>query len=228
MKIAIVVAMQTEFDMVKDIFTSITSIEEKNIQYFKGKIADNDVVLMKCGIGKVNSAVRLSELLNAFSPDLVINSGVAGGIDASVNIGEVVVGDMCCYHDVWCGEGAWGQVQGLPLYFRGDAKTIKQLQNFSLPNIHFGLICTGDQFVTHKTGLQTIKKHFPQALAVDMESASMAHICYQRSVPFLSIRVVSDTPDADTDNETQYFDFWENAPKRSFAVLEKLLAINSH
>ena len=78
---------------------------------------------MKCGIGKVNAAVRLSELINVFAPDMVVNTGVAGGIDTEVNVGDVVVGRQCCYHDVWCGEGAWGQMQGLPLYFDGNRKT---------------------------------------------------------------------------------------------------------
>ena len=205
MKIAIVVALQTEFDLVKNIFTSFKEVENRNITFFKGDISGKEVALMKCGIGKVNAAVRLSELINIFAPDMVINTGVAGGIDTEVNVGDVVVGRQCCYHDVWCGEGAWGQMQGLPLYF------------------HTGLICTGDQFITESIGLQTIKYNFPKALAVDMESAAMAHICYQRNIPFASIRVVSDTPDKETDNQTQYFDFWETAPKRTFDVLKKVL-----
>ena len=223
MKIAIVVALQTEFDLVKNIFTSFKEVENRNITFFKGDISGKEGALMKCGIGKVNAAVRLSELINIFAPDMVVNTGVAGGIDTEVNVGDVVVGSQCCYHDVWCGEGAWGQMQGLPLYFDGSQKVLDIVEGLSLDNLHTGLICTGDQFITEAIGLQTIKHNFPKALAVDMESAAMAHICYQRNIPFASIRVISDTPDKETDNQTQYFDFWETAPKRTFDVLKKVL-----
>ena len=197
--------------------------ENRHITFFKGDISGKEVALMKCGIGKVNAAVRLSELINVFAPDMVVNTGVAGGIDTEVNVGDVVVGRQCCYHDVWCGEGAWGQMQGLPLYFDGSRKILDIVEGLSLDNLHTGLICTGDQFITESIGLQAIKRNFPKALAVDMESAAMAHICYQRNIPFASIRVISDTPDKETDNQTQYFDFWETAPKRTFDVLKKVL-----
>jgi len=114
-------------------------------------------------------------------------------------------------------------MQGLPLYFDGSRKILDIVEGLSLDNLQTGLICTGDQFITEAIGLQTIKRNFPKALAVDMESAAMAHICYQRNIPFASIRVVSDTPDKETDNQTQYFDFWETAPKRTFDVLKKVL-----
>ncbi len=223
MKIAIIVALQTEFDLVKNIFTSYKEITDRNITFFKGEIAEHEVALMKCGIGKVNASVRLSELFHLFSPDLVINTGVAGGIHTNVNVGDIVVGERCCYHDVWCGEGAWGQVQGLPLYFDGNRQVIDIIRKLRLDSIHIGLICTGDRFITENNGFQTIKHHFPNALAVDMESAAMAHVCYQRNMPFVSIRVISDTPERERDNQTQYFDFWETAPKRTFDVLRKAL-----
>ena len=90
--LAIVVALQTEFDFVKNIFTSFKEVEDRHITFFKGEISGKEVALMKCGIGKVNAAVRLSELINIFAPDMVINTGVAGGIDTEMNVGDVVVG----------------------------------------------------------------------------------------------------------------------------------------
>lgn len=223
MKIAIIVALQTEFDLVKNIFTSYKEFDEKNIKFFKGEISNHEVALMKCGIGKVNAAVGIAELFHVFSPDLVINTGVAGGIDQSVEVGDIIIGEQCCYHDVWCGEDAWGQVQGLPLYFAGNRKIIDIIKSISVDNTHLGLICTGDQFITEDTGFKEIKRNFPKALAVDMESAAMAHVCYQRNMPFVSIRVISDTPHKATDNHTQYFDFWETAPRLTFDVLRQVL-----
>lgn len=223
MKIALVVAMQVEFDLVKNIFSSYTEVEEKNLTFFRGNIGNHEIALIKSGIGKVNAAVKVAELINTFSPDMLINTGVAGGISTNVGVGEIVVAEECCYHDVWCGTGAWGQVQGLPLYFSSDYRIIEALKSLEQDNMHFGLICTGDQFITENIGLEAIQRRFPQGLAVDMESAAMAHVCYQRSVPFASVRVISDTPDKSADNHTQYFDFWETAPKLTFEVIRQLL-----
>lgn len=223
MKIALVVAMQVEFDLVKNIFSSYVEVENRNLTFFRGHIGSHEVALVKSGIGKVNAAVKVAELINIFSPDILINTGVAGGINSEVGVGEIVVGTQCCYHDVWCGQGSWGQVQGLPLYFHANANIIETIKTLNLDNLHLGLICTGDQFITEQTGLEAIQRNFPQALAVDMESAAMAHVCYQRHIPFASIRVVSDTPDKSADNHTQYFDFWETAPKLTFDIIRRLL-----
>lgn len=223
MKIAIIVALQAEFDLVKNIFENYNEIFENNISFIKGKISENEVVLMKSGIGKVNAAVQLSELISVFKPDYAINTGVAGGIDKSLKVGDVVISEKCAYHDVWCGEGEWGQVQGLPLYFYSSDILLQKLKNIATDNTHFGLICTGDQFITQNAVLQEIKQKFPTSLAVDMESAAMAHICYLRKIPFVSIRVISDTPFAEKENLNQYFDFFQTAPKLTFEILKRFI-----
>ena len=92
--------------------------------------------------------------------------------------------------------------------------------------IHGGLICTGDRFVEDAAELAAIKRHFPQGMAVDMESAAIAQTCFVYGVPFLSFRIVSDTPGAHDDNFAQYRDFWATMAERSFqttwAFLERL------
>jgi adenosylhomocysteine nucleosidase len=224
-KLAIIVALQAEFDLVKNIFENYENIFENNLSFIRGKIGDNDVVLMKSGIGKVNAAVQLSELIGIFKPDYVINTGVAGGIDKVLRVGDAVVSEKCAYHDVWCGEGAWGQVQGLPLYFNGSTVLLQKIKEIAAADIHFGLICTGDQFISENAVLQNIKHNFPDVLAVDMESAAMAHVCFLRSVPFVSVRIISDTPFLEKENINQYFDFFQNAPKRTFEILQKIIEI---
>jgi adenosylhomocysteine nucleosidase len=222
-KIAVIVALQAEFDLVKNIFETQQEVFSNHISFIKGQIGGNEVVLMKSGIGKVNAAVQLSELISVFQPDYAVNTGVAGGIDRELNVGDVVVAQKCAYHDVWCGEGSLGQVQGLPLYFESSPILLQKLKEITDSNTHFGLICTGDRFITEFTGLQEIKSNFPDALAVDMESAAMAHVCHLRNVPFVSVRIISDTPDGARDNTAQYFDFWKDAPERTFEVLKKLI-----
>ena len=223
MKFAIIVALQSEFDLVKNIFENCEEVSENNLHFVKGNVNDNEVILAKSGIGKVNAAVLLTELLHIFHPDYVVNTGVAGGIDGILKVGDVVVSEKCCYHDVWCGEGSWGQVQGLPLYFEGDKVLLQKLKTISEKNMHFGLICTGDQFITQNSVLHKIKENFPTALAVDMESAAMAQVCYLRNVPFVAVRVISDTPFAEKENAVQYFDFLNSAPKLTFGILKKLI-----
>ena len=224
-KLAIIVALQAEFDLVKNIFENYEDIFENNLSFIKGNIFENEVVLMKSGIGKVNAAVQLSELISIFQPDFVINTGVAGGIDKSLKVGDVVISEKCAYHDVWCGEGEWGQVQGLPLYFESSAVLLQKFSAIAVENTYFGLICTGDQFITQNAVLQQIKQNFPAAMAVDMESAAMAHVCYLRKTPFVSIRVISDTPFAEKENLNQYFDFFQNAPELTFDILKKIISM---
>jgi adenosylhomocysteine nucleosidase len=221
-KIAVIVALQAEFDLVKNIFETTDKIVYSHISFVKGQIGNNEVALMKSGIGKVNAAVQLSELINIFCPEYVVNTGVAGGINKDLGVGHVVVAQQCAYHDVWCGQGSWGQVQGAPLYFDSSPVLLQKLKTIADSNTHFGLICSGDMFITEHTGLQEIKNNFPDVLAVDMESAAMAHVCYLRKVPFVSVRVISDTPGEKGDNSAQYLDFWADAPIRTFKVLKKL------
>ena len=88
--------------------------------------------------------------------------------------------------------------------------------------LHGGLICSGDQFITNRTQLQTIKNRFTDGLAVDMESGALAQVCYIYKVPFLSFRIISDTPGANNHFD-QYQNFWETMADRSFGVTKALL-----
>ena len=100
----------------------------------------------------------------------------------------------------------------------------------SSPIIHEGLIVTGDWFVDSKDKMREIIGHFPEAKAVDMESAAIAHTCYRMGVPFISFRIISDLPLQDTD-ASMYHDFWERIADNSFQVtshyLERLLTPQS-
>ena len=190
--------------------------------FHRGKMGRHDVMVMQCGIGKVNAAMGALTLVNAFLPDFIINSGVAGGADQSVNVMDVVAGERVAYHDVWCGpESELGRVQGLPLYFEGAKRLLKFLPDRS--DIHKGLICSGDQFIDTMESIDKIKGYFPDALAVDMESGAIAQVCYVNHVPFLALRVISDSPGAGHDNTRQYLDFWTDAPQESFNIVQDII-----
>lgn len=192
--------------------------------YIEGNIRQNEVILTQCGIGKVNAAAGTVELIRNFQPDCIISTGVAGGIDPCLKVMDVVVSRQTVYHDVWCGDGnAYGQVQGLPTFFQGNDKLYECALSLDTETpVHGGLICTGDQFITDRSELNKIKKDFPEGLAVDMESAAIAQVCHLYKVPFISFRIISDTPGADKHFE-QYLNFWAEMADRSFHVTETFL-----
>ena len=138
---------------------------------------------------------------------------------------DIVLGEDVVYHDVWCGEeNEYGQVQGLPPLFHGDKNLINKAAAISSDiKIIKGLIASGDLFVSDITELKKIKNHFPTGLAVDMESAAIAQTCYLYNTPFLSIRIISDTPGIDNHYQ-QYLDFWNKAPEKSCEIICQLIA----
>ena len=224
-RIAIIVAMQSEFNLVSNILEHAEPREIEGAKALVGELSGKQIILLKSGIGKVNAAMQVTSLIAEMHPDYIINSGVAGGIGEGMHQGDIVVGTEACYHDVWCGEGEWGQVQGFPLKFPANEHLLEAAKSVEKDNsqLVFGLICTGDQFISDLATLQGIKKNFPDGKAVDMESAAIAQVCYAKQVPFMSLRIVSDTPGMEPDNTTQYLDFFAEAPKKTFAVLRQLL-----
>ena len=185
---------------------------------WSGKIFNHDVCLSKCGIGKVNSALNTYRFIKHLEPELVINSGVAGG--AGSPIGTVMVADRVAYSDVWCGPGTeYGQADGFPLFLEPSDKVLKLAYDSGMAT---GLICSGDKFISTAEEIAFIRGKFPEVKAVDMESASIAQTCLLCNVPFAIIRIISDTP-GEGENISQYKDFWTKAPEKTFEVLSKLL-----
>ena len=225
MKLGIITAMGSEYDQLAQLLADKVEQNEGRHQYITGHLGDNELVLMQCGIGKVNAAAGTADLIHAHHPDCIISTGVAGGIDKCLKVMEVVVSSRIVYHDVWCGEGnAYGQVQGLPLYFEGNRTLLDcALGLASETRIHDGLICTGDKFITDRMELNEIKKQFPDGLAVDMESGAIAHVCYLNKISFISFRIISDTPGVDHHFE-QYLNFWGEMADRSFGVTHAFLS----
>lgn len=222
MKIGIIVAMHKELELLLPLLQNSEESRMGGCEFYRGKVGRHDVIAMQCGIGKVNAAIGTLTLVNSFLPDFVINSGVAGGADQSISVMDVVAGARVAYHDVWCGpESELGQVQGLPLYFEGAKRLLDLVPNRE--GIHKGLICSGDQFIDTLDAVSRIKGNFPEALAVDMESGAIAQVCHLNKVPFLALRVISDSPGASHDNTRQYLDFWADAPQETFNLVKDII-----
>lgn len=225
MRIAILVAMDKELSL---LMHAMPEYKEEKIGeniYYRGEIGGKEVVAGKCGIGKVNSALRTAALLREVKPDLVLNSGVAGGADASMSVGSVLIADKVAYHDVWCGPGTeYGAADGMPVYLMPDPESLDEAKRIfsDTDGIRYVLICSGDKFIHLAEEVKEIKGHFPEALAVDMESASIGQTCIMAGVPFLIVRVMSDTPGSG-DNLSQYKNFWGEAPSKTFDCVRRLI-----
>lgn len=218
MKILLLAAMDKEINLLLNTMTATEVIQDNGQNLTLGSINQHEVMLGKCGIGKVNSALNTLRFIQYFKPDMVINSGVAGG--AGLPIGTVLVANAVAYHDVWCGPGTlYGQADGLPLLMQPSPEIISIASN---RNLSEGLICSGDKFISSAEEIKSIRDKFPEVKAVDMESASIAQCCILQNVPFGIVRVVSDTP-GEGENITQYKDFWTKAPEKTFSVLKLLL-----
>ena len=222
MRIGIIVAMDKELALLLPLM-DCHKVENKMSCYFHtGHIGSHEIVAMECGIGKVNAAISTLLMLEEYKLDLVISTGVAGAADPSINVMDIVVADKISYHDVWCGPGTeYGQAAGMPKYFTSDAKISALLPDND--NIRHGLLCSGDTFIDSIKKVQDIKSNFHKALAVDMESAAIAHVCSKKEVPIFCMRVISDSPGAGHDNAKQYDDFWSEAPEHTFEIIKELL-----
>ena len=223
--IGILTAMSVEFRQVAAMMQETQTVSSGPQEFLVGRVGENRVALLQCGIGKTNAATGVTNLIMTFRPDCVISTGAAGGIDAKLGVMDVVVGSEVCYHDVNCGDNCDpGQVQGLPRHFMGDERLVG-IATALQTDVHIvpGLICTGDQFITNRTELDVIKQKYPQGLAVDMESAAIAQVCYLWQVPFLSFRIISDTPGV-KGHFDQYLNFWETMADKSFSVTKEFLS----
>ena len=223
--IGVLTAMSVEYRQVAAMLQDAETVKSGPQEFLVGSLGESKVVLLQCGIGKTNAATGVTNLIMTFHPDCVISTGVAGGIDTRLDVMDVVIGKEVCYHDVYCGDNCDpGQVQGLPRLFKGDERLV-ELASTLKTDVHIvsGLICSGDQFITNRDELDGIKGKYPQGLAVDMESGAIAQVCHLWSIPFLSFRIISDTPGVKA-HFKQYLNFWDTMADKSFAVTKEFLS----
>lgn len=216
--------MSKELQLLLPMMKGVETTEVNGFRFHTGTIGTASVVAMQCGIGKVNASVGCMTMIDRFHPDLIINTGVAGGTGSAAGILDIVVADAVAYHDVWCGPGTeWGEAAGCPRLMETDARLMSLECLNDVPHLHKGLIASGDIFVDQASQVKHILSLYPQAMAVDMESGALAQTCRMRGLPFFCFRVVSDTPGEGVDNAAQYEHFWEDAPKSAFALLSHII-----
>lgn len=224
--IGIIGAMEEEVAILKDKIENLEEIKIAHVIFYKGNLEGKDIILTQSGIGKVNVAISTTLLINQFKPDLIINTGSAGALDKSLNVGDVVVSDMVAYHDADARAFGYqlGQIPQMPAQFVADKKlidkateAIKQQQI----NAKTGLIVSGDSFIGTSEQRMTIKANFPQAMAAEMEATAIAQTCHQFNMPFIITRAISDL--ADGDAGITFEAFLEKAAISSSEIVERLI-----
>lgn len=187
---------RTTYPIGKVLFLCAMEEEAKRI---KDEKAPFEKIVEVVGIGKVNAAVNAVRLIEKYNPNYVVSFGFAGAIRnvPFVQKNDIVFGNRVFYHDVWCGEpNLFGQVQGYPQFFEcAENKAISDFIAIALATytqIHTGAIATGDHFVTKASEADRIRAICWDTLCVDMESAAIAQVCYDKKIPFLAYKIISD------------------------------------
>lgn len=192
-------------------------------EYIQSK-GRQDIACRLSRIGKVNAALAADALIRDYSPEMVLSIGCAGSFVKGVSEGDVILAERTAYHDVWCGEGnEMGQVDGFPKFFHCDATLLEKACK-ALPEARRGLIISGDQFFISEQEDERQKDLYPEALAVDMESTAVAQVCHLYHIPFLAVKIISDTH-LDGKQAEHYEGFWQDMAVESFKVLEKILEV---
>jgi len=198
--IGIIAALDEEIEAIKKTMKEVSIKEIYELQFIQGRINEKDVVLVRCGVGKVNAARTTQILLNNFNIEYVVNVGTAGSLNESIEIGDIVIGEMLVQHDfdLRAAGREKGYITDIGKYFYSDKNLIeKAKKTIGSMNEHFncfiGTIATGDIFVQDIQVKERIMDEF-NADCAEMEGAAIAQVCTLDQIPFIVIRSISDKP----------------------------------
>lgn len=202
LSIGIIAAMEEEVCYLREALQEHASESHAGILFYYGKLAaDNgkniQVVLARSGIGKVNAALTCQLMIDRFGVSLVVNTGSAGGLATNQRIGDFVLADRLCHHDIdvtLLGLRP-GELPDLPRYYPVKPVYVQLLDVLAreqdIPH-HIGTIATGESFIYRPDQVTYIKKHFEQVVACEMEAAAVAQVAYLNEVDVVVIRGLSD------------------------------------
>lgn len=229
MKFGIIAAMPQELKILVEQLQDKVEVTVLGRTYYQGRMGQHEVVLVQSGIGKVMSAMSVAILADRFAVDAIVNTGSAGAVADGIAIGDVVVATHLAYHDVdvTAFGYAYGQMAGQELYYPADQVLLEQLTGVLAEQeitSHLGLIVTGDSFIAGQDKIASIKEHFPEVLAVEMEGAAIAQAAVNTGKPFLVIRAMSDTAQGDANITFDEFiiQAGERSAKTLIAFLEQV------
>jgi adenosylhomocysteine nucleosidase len=226
--IGIIGAMDTEVVSLKSELKNPQSETVMGVEFVSGELEGRDVVIARCGIGKVQAALCATIMISNFKAARLINTGVGGALYSELITGDVVVSSSTCLHDV--DHTATGEALGkLPdldtVYFPADETLIELavsagenvLRNHS---VYVGIIATGDQFIADSDKKDFIGEHFG-AYVAEMEGGAIGEVCYLNKIPYVVIRAVSDSADESAGGDYPFS--VEEAAQNSAAIVREMV-----
>ena len=201
-KIGIIGAMELEVEELKSKLSNAKVTKKAGMEFFEGTLSGADVVIVRCGIGKVNAALCVQILADLFHVTHVINTGVAGSLNAKLDIGDILVSRDAVQHDM--DVSPLGYAPGIvpqleSSFFQADENLIRLAMESCAsvnPDIHVlsGRVLSGDQFIAGKETKERLISTF-QGDCAEMEGAAIAHGAYLNQIPFVILRAISDKAD---------------------------------
>lgn len=197
-KIGILCAGEEELAPFLELIPFLETREKAMVKFHLGRFCGMELVAAYSGVCKVNAAIAAQVMIDTFQVTHLLNGGTAGAMDEQVKLFDTIISEQALYHDVaediltefhpWLKENVFPAGKELLAAAKAYSLTVPE------EPIRFGKMATGEQFITMEKREEINQRYAP--LSVDMETASMAHVCYANRVPFLSVRTITDTPEA--------------------------------
>lgn len=193
LKAGIICAADTELAPFLPHIEDVTVTERAMLRFYEGTINGVAVVAVYSGVCKVNAAIAAQVLIDHYTVNAMVNAGTAGGIDQKVALFDTVISTQAVYHDVakeiLTEFHPWME----SIYFQADAKFLEIAKEIAHENhaVHLGCMATGEKFIEDHMREAIMQTYAP--LSVDMETASIAHVCYANHIPFIAVRSITDT-----------------------------------
>lgn len=220
--------MELEVEALKEQMDVKNIIEKASMKFYEGTLRSKDVVIVQCGIGKVNAGICVQILADLFQVDAVINTGVAGSLRAEINIGDIVVSTDACEHDM--DVTALGYKQGIipqmkESFFKADRQLVEAAIEVCREvnpdiNVYEGRVLSGDQFISGEEIKNKLIDLFDGS-CTEMEGAAIAHAAFLNEIPYVVIRAISDK--ADGSAHMDYPEFERAAAAHSAKLVENLV-----
>lgn len=227
--IGIIGAMDCEVDVLKQKLQNLEEFQHSNQKIYLGNLYDHKIVLVKSGVGKVNASMCTQYIIDKFSPDYIVNTGIAGGIAKNLEVGDVVIGEKLVQYDF--DVSAIGYAKGYmctgiepnkPTMFYSDKHLISNFEKTlnSDVKVYKGIIASGDTFISDINRKHEIRDLF-NATAVEMEGCAIAQTATSNEIPFLVIRAISDLADNEAGKSHAFVE--EEIAEISSSAIENLL-----
>ena len=228
--IGIICAMQIEADGIIALCENVSVSEKFGMTFTRGTLHGKELVIVVCGVGKVNAAMCAATLIDTYQPELVINSGVAGAVSPVVSIGDIVIGTKAVEHDmnttaIGDKQGEVSFPSGKVLFFECDNAVSRLLEeacrNLEDTKVVRGVIASGDIFISDRSQRLRLNDRFG-AFACEMEGAAIGHVCYCCKVPFAVLRAISD--DINENKGMDFMKFCALAAKKTVFAIDEFVA----